>query len=219
MWGFLLARYRCLAVAKELLEPSVQPWLCPGLGARHSLPVCRAVCAVGEPVHQAGVGLLQPCTVALPVCLWLIALPLFVSPLDLLSNVPPCATRRGHSWGPLLLTSFLPAHPGLSSHLPPLPVSTVSSSAEPSRSRVLLQQMHVTQGCPSPGCVTLTGSHPGPPCLHCPCSFSRWPCTACLQPGTCMRGPGGSQLLRVPRLLLAVPGCPEQDEFPLSLQE
>lgn len=136
-------------------------------------------CALSGSQHTRqgqGFVLLQPCTVALPMQHWLIALSLSVSPLVLLSQtchlVPPGVdTPVGHFLSPLSSELILASPSLIFLHcLSP----TFSTSAEPSGSHILLQRLHVTRDCPSHGCHACRWPpRPSPPALPCAHSLAR----------------------------------------------
>lgn len=136
-----------------LPAPPPQPWLCLGAGPLSCIPE-ESWC------HEQGWGCCCPAPRHHP-CRSGSSLSPFVSVLVVFSQMchllpPDVGTPGGHFLS--ALSSSWPL-----SHLPPLPVYTVSTSAEPSGSSFLFQQLHVTQDCPSLGCVML---------------FPYWPCTA-----------------------------------------
>lgn len=148
-------------------------------------PESAVAYAAGELAPQTGAGLfvlLQPCTVALPLQCWLIALSLSVSPLVLFSQtchlvLPGAGTPVGHFFSPFSSELIL-ASPSLIFHcLSPLsppqlsPLGTASYSSD-----------CMSSGTTPLTAVMLAGSHPRRPSISSctvPRSFPRWHCTAC----------------------------------------
>lgn len=186
-----------------------------GLGRRQSVPGCGDTAwmwmcldvgsqlwhmLLGSRHTRQGQGfvLLQPCTVALPLQCWLIALSLSVSPLVLFSQtchlvLPGAGTPVGHFFSPFSSELIL-ASPLIFFHcLSPLSPPQLSPPGATSCSSVCM-----SSGTAPLTAVMLAGSHPGPspPALH-PRSFSHWHCAVCPWPGTCPWVPflcQGSQL-------------------------
>lgn len=129
-----------------------------------------------------GFVLLQPCTVALPLQCWFIALSLSVSPLVLFSQtchlvLPGAGTPVGHFFSPFSSELIL-ASPSLIFHcLSPLSPPQLSPPGAASCSSNCM-----SSGTPPLTAVMLAGSHPRHPSISSctvPCSFPRWHCTAC----------------------------------------
>lgn len=160
-----------------------------------------------------GFVLLQPCTVALPLQRWLIALSLSVSPLVLFSQtchlvLPGAGTPVGHFFSPFSSELIL-ASPSLIFHcLSPLSPPQLSP----------LGAASCSSDCMSSGTTPLTSCHacrqPSQAFSSCtvPCSFPRWHCPALHAPGQAPGCPwvrclSCAKLYPVPWLWLAFPGC------------